>query len=102
MASTRGRYMKDYLAAIRRLPPSKQDAVLAGLESPEKDAVILDRARKAISAVGTFETAPSVFDPAADSSDGLRSVAGLDFSDDAIVQAIVLQEILQRRPFPIR
>lgn len=77
-------------------------AVLAGLEAPEKDAVILDRARKAISAVGTFETAPSVFDPAADSSDGLRSVAGLDFSDDAIVQAIVLQEILQRRPYPIR
>ena len=29
MASTRGRYMKDYLAAVRRLPPSKQDAVLA-------------------------------------------------------------------------
>lgn len=25
--------MKDYLAAVRRLPPSKQDAVLAGLES---------------------------------------------------------------------
>lgn len=32
MASTRGRYMKDYLAAVRRLPPSKQDLVLAGLE----------------------------------------------------------------------
>src|SRR5882724_7195463 len=32
MASTRGRYMKDYLAAVRRLPPSKQDAVLAGLD----------------------------------------------------------------------
>ena len=31
MASTRGRYMKDYLAAVRRLPPSKQDAVLQGL-----------------------------------------------------------------------
>lgn len=30
MASTRGRYMKDYLAAVRRLPPSKQEAVLAG------------------------------------------------------------------------
>jgi len=30
MASTRGRYMKDYLAAVRRLPPSKQDAVLSG------------------------------------------------------------------------
>ena len=33
MASTRGRYMKDYLAAVRRLPPSKQDAVLAGLDT---------------------------------------------------------------------
>lgn len=32
MASTRGRYMKDYLAAVRRLPPSKQEAVLAGLD----------------------------------------------------------------------
>lgn len=32
MASTRGRYMKDYLAAVRRLPPSKQEAVLEGLE----------------------------------------------------------------------
>lgn len=31
MASTRGRYMKDYLTAVRRLPPSKQDAVLTGL-----------------------------------------------------------------------
>ncbi len=31
MVSTRGRYMKDYLAAVRRLPPSKQDVVLAGL-----------------------------------------------------------------------
>src|SRR5690349_3911605 len=30
MASTRGRYMKDYLTAVRRLPPSKQDAVLSG------------------------------------------------------------------------
>jgi hypothetical protein len=30
MASTRGRYMKDYLAALRRLPPSKHDAVLEG------------------------------------------------------------------------
>jgi hypothetical protein len=30
MASTRGRYMKDYLAAVRRLPPSKHDAVLTG------------------------------------------------------------------------
>lgn len=33
MASTRGRYMKDYLAAVRRLPPSKQDAVLAGKQA---------------------------------------------------------------------
>ena len=32
MASTRGRYMKDYLAAVRRLPPSKQDSVLEGLD----------------------------------------------------------------------
>lgn len=32
MVSTRGRYMKDYLAAVRRLPPSKQDAVLEGQE----------------------------------------------------------------------
>lgn len=32
MASTRGRYMKDYLAAVRRLPPRKQDAVLTGLQ----------------------------------------------------------------------
>jgi hypothetical protein len=32
MASTRGRYMKDYLAAVRRLPPSKQEAVLQGLD----------------------------------------------------------------------
>lgn len=32
MASTRGRYMKDYLAAVRRLPPSKQEPVLHGLE----------------------------------------------------------------------
>ena len=32
MASTRGRYMKDYLAAVRRLPPSKQEAVLEGLD----------------------------------------------------------------------
>jgi hypothetical protein len=32
MASTRGRYMKDYLAAVRRLPPSKQEAVLGDLE----------------------------------------------------------------------
>ncbi|MES1182494.1 MAG: hypothetical protein ABUL60_01695 [Myxococcales bacterium] len=33
MASTRGRYMKDYLAAVRRLPPSKQELVLAGLDT---------------------------------------------------------------------
>ncbi len=33
MASTRGRYMKDYVAAVRRLPPSKQDAVLQGLDT---------------------------------------------------------------------
>lgn len=33
MAVTRGRYMKDYLAAVRRLPPTKQDAVLRGLEA---------------------------------------------------------------------
>src|SRR4051794_11895881 len=33
MASPRGRYMKDYLAAVRRLPPSKQDAVLEGLDA---------------------------------------------------------------------
>jgi hypothetical protein len=33
MASTRGRYMKDYLAAVRRLPPSKQEAVLNGIGS---------------------------------------------------------------------
>jgi hypothetical protein len=33
MATTRGRYMKDYVAAVRRLPPSKQEAVLRGLES---------------------------------------------------------------------
>ena len=33
MASTRGRYMKDYVAAVRRLPPSKQDAVMAGLDT---------------------------------------------------------------------
>lgn len=33
MASTRGRYMKDYLAAVRRLPPGKQEAVLKGLET---------------------------------------------------------------------
>jgi hypothetical protein len=32
MVSTRGRYMKDYLAAVRRLPPSKQEAVLEGLD----------------------------------------------------------------------
>lgn len=32
MASTRGRYMKDYVAAVRRLPPSKQDLVLEGLD----------------------------------------------------------------------
>jgi hypothetical protein len=31
-AGTRGRYMKDYLAAVRRLPPSKQEAVLEGLD----------------------------------------------------------------------
>jgi hypothetical protein len=31
-ASTRGRYMKDYLGAVRRLPPTKQLAVLANLE----------------------------------------------------------------------
>ncbi len=33
MASTRGRYMKDYVAAVRRLPPRKQDSVLQGLET---------------------------------------------------------------------
>jgi len=33
MATTRARYMKDYLAAVRRLPPSKQDAVLRELEA---------------------------------------------------------------------
>lgn len=33
MASTRGRYMKDYVAAVRRLPPSKQDVVLTGLDT---------------------------------------------------------------------
>ena len=33
MASTRGRHMKDYVAAVRRLPPSRQDAVLAGLDT---------------------------------------------------------------------
>jgi hypothetical protein len=33
MASTRARYMKDYVAAVHRLPPSKQEAVLSGLET---------------------------------------------------------------------
>ena len=31
--------MKDYLAAVRRLPPSKQDVVLAGLDQ------LIDRCR---------------------------------------------------------
>jgi hypothetical protein len=33
MASTRGRYMKDYLAAVRRVPPRKQELVLSGLDT---------------------------------------------------------------------
>ncbi len=32
-AATKAGYMKDYLVALRRLPPGKQDAVLAGLEA---------------------------------------------------------------------
>jgi hypothetical protein len=33
MATTRGRYMKDYLAAVRRLPPSRHEAILRGLDA---------------------------------------------------------------------
>jgi hypothetical protein len=68
-------------------------AVLATLERPELGEQILLKARAAIPAVGTHERAPQGQGAAVLSGGGV-----LDLSPSAVTEALLLQELLARRP----
>ncbi len=71
-------------------------AVLAWADKPELEAELLERARAAIPAQGTFEVRPDDYQPAALEQ---RRTA-LDVSPSALLEALVLREVLERPSGP--
>lgn len=72
-------------------------AVLAWVEQPEQEVQILQRARAAIPAVGTFERAPDAFDRPAAPSPAIALRRGvLEVTPGAVSEALVLRELLER------
>ena len=78
-------------------------AVLAWVERPELEPQLLQRARGAIAAVGTFERAPDVFDrnaggfaEATVAVKGASRTGVVEISPDAVADALLLREILER------